>query len=152
MKDPDQGDWLFMSPQRIMHYGKLYMWRLRMLRTPWFSVYLHRIAQKDADEDLHDHPWTFASFVLWGRYIEAYKIFGDNPFFGKWEMTTSRIVRWFNFKRAEDAHTITFLASPWNTGVITLVFLGPKRRSWGFYTDKGWIPWRQYVQQKGYNP
>lgn len=142
MKDPDQGDWLFMSPQRIMHYGKLYMWRLRMLRTPWFSVYLHHIVKEDVDTDLHDHPWSFFSILLWGSYWEL---------FPSEERTKHRHVRWFNFKRAEDAHTITWLSTR-RTGVWTLVFLGPKRRSWGFYTSKGWIPWRQYVAEKGYNP
>ena len=108
--------------------GDLYLWRLSLITTPWFSVKLHRIFRPDRQRDLHDHPWTFLSIILFGSYTE------DTPGGVKRR-------RWWNWKRAEDSHSIkTVSRSP----VWTLVFCGPRRRVWGFHTPKGWVSWKDY--------
>ena len=33
-------------------------------------VYLHHIIRSDDFRALHDHPWKFTSFMLWGHYYE----------------------------------------------------------------------------------
>jgi hypothetical protein len=47
-----------------------YLIRYRLLKTPWFGIYLHHILRSDLDRCLHDHPFCFWSLVLWGRYTE----------------------------------------------------------------------------------
>ncbi len=36
----------------------------------WFGVFLHRMDGPDPGLDFHDHPWSFASLVLRGGYVE----------------------------------------------------------------------------------
>ena len=62
--------WKFFKVKKIYREdGKLYLWRLYILRTPWFGVMLHKIMDDDPD-CLHDHPWSFVSFILKGGYEE----------------------------------------------------------------------------------
>ena len=121
-----------------------YLDRLSLITTPWFSIKLHRIYRPDQQRDLHDHPWDFVSFPLWGSYIEdvPHKCGGRC-----WQClmgTDGRLIRWFNFKRAEDRHSIRWVS---RTPVWTLVFCGPRRRQWGFYTKQGWVSWDKYDVQ-----
>lgn len=126
--------WNFMRPFPIRRTdGTLYLWRLRVLETPWFGIKLHWIRGPDDDRALHDHPWAFASFVLWGSYGEIVP--------GK-TMTFFKRVRWFNFKRATDLHRIVEVS---RGGAWTLVFNGPYRRKWGFQTESGWTPWDVFL-------
>lgn len=55
----------------------------------------------------------------------------------------SLIMRTFmNWIRAtdKDVHRITDVLP--NT--ITLCFVGPKVREWGFHTENGWVHWKEY--------
>lgn len=123
--------------------GELYLRRYRVLQTPWFGIYLHKIAQPDHDRDLHDHPWPFVSVVLRGGYDETLRAVHD---YGNGPVDVGvRCVRgWlsFAFRRATDAHRITRLH---RTPTWTLVIVGRRRKSWGFYTDRGYVPWRTYL-------
>jgi hypothetical protein len=111
--------------------GVIYLQRLRVIGTPWFSIMLHRIRRPDPDPDRHDHPWNFWSLVLWGSYEE------DSG-------GVVKRVRWVNRHRAEDTHRITRVFGP----VVTLVITGRRRRNWGFWKDNVFVPWRQYMQQR----
>lgn len=104
-----------------------YLTRLFLLHTPWFSVMMHWL-KPDPQPDMHDHPVTFLSLILRGFYVEQIATGGLQK------------CRWWNFKRATDAHRIVWTAP--NT--LTLVITGPRRREWGFITPKGWVPWRMY--------
>lgn len=138
-KADEKKKWMFLSPRWI---GKGYLWRLRILVTPWFSIFLHRIHRPDNQRDLHDHPWAFASFVLWGWYKE---IIGDS-----WRQCEIRR-RWFNWKRATGRHSISEVS---RRPCWTLVFTGPRVRVWGFWilervTKYGpqvekWVPYKEY--------
>jgi hypothetical protein len=33
-------------------------------------IYLHHILRSDHDRSKHDHPWNFASLIVWGGYYE----------------------------------------------------------------------------------
>ncbi|MFP5276951.1 MAG: DNA methyltransferase [Acidobacteriota bacterium] len=46
-----------------------YLTRYTLFSTPWIHLCIHVFHRSDADE-LHDHPWPFASLILWGGYIE----------------------------------------------------------------------------------
>ena len=47
----------------------IYLIRWSLFTCRWFAIKLHRILLSD-DDCMHDHPWSFTSFVLWGGYIE----------------------------------------------------------------------------------
>jgi len=116
----------------------VYMERLSIIWTPWFSIKLHKIFRADRQEDLHDHPWSFFSIILHGSYVE------NTP-----DGLKKRTI--WNWKRATDRHSIREVS---RSPVWSLVFCGPKIRSWGFWVDDGmghleWIKWREYENLYG---
>jgi hypothetical protein len=95
---------------------------------------LHHIHQADGDRDVHNHPWKWSfSLILKGSYTEKRWLGGD-------EYKTRR-VRWFNFIRANDFHTIIEL----HGDVWTLFFAGPRTQDWGFQTKKGFVDHQTYL-------
>ncbi len=119
---------------------EVYLARLNVLSTPWFGIKLHWINRPDQDRDLHDHPWSFLSILLWGNYDEVTPAVFEKD--GRWfSAQKTRRIRWFNFKRAPAAHRISRVSRR----VVTLVINGPKTRDWGFYTADGWVRWDRYV-------
>lgn len=96
---------------------------------PWGTLRVHRILRADDDRDLlHDHPFDFTSMIVSGGYVEL-RADGSRLEYGVGDV---------NRCQAEDAHTIVSV----KPRTITLVSTGLKRRSWGFHTPDGWIPWR----------
>ena len=115
----------------------VYLTRWRFVESPWFSVMLHRMSRADGRPIHHDHPSTFIAFVLRGSYFEKYMM---RP--GNWaEIEYSRWIRWINFKPAEHSHYIAALG---RTPTWTLVFSGPRRRTWGY-----WRRWSDADYQLG---
>lgn len=127
--------WEFFSRFIIGTPGDEYLDRIRIIVTPWFQIMLHRIYRPDRQRDLHDHPWDFLSIILWGRYIET-TVAGD------------RRCRWWNWKRATDRHSIKWCS---RRPVWTLVFTGPRQRTWGFWVDGGttFVQWQDYEKLYG---
>lgn len=123
--------WAFFKQETIYEGGKPYIWRLRILETPWFGVFLHRILMSDKDRDLHDHPWSFITFLLMGSY---------NEYIPSGKRTASSPT--FICHRAEDLHRIELIE---NKPVTTLVIRGRKRRQWGFMTATGWVHNKDYT-------
>lgn len=95
------------------------------------NVYLHEINKSDDDRALHDHPWDNTSFLLHGRYVE------HTPH-GAFERRAGDVCQ----RRAADAHRLEVL--PGETA-ISLFITGPKIREWGFHCSKGWVHWRNFV-------
>lgn len=114
--------------------GRTYLERLRIVQTPWGGLYLHRIAAKDSDVP-HDHPWDFRSFILWGGYTEV--LCNDHKPVGT--VDRKRWRRW-QLRRAEVSHYIATV----QPHTYTLLLVGPRKRNWGFWTDHGWVPWREH--------
>lgn len=108
--------------------GSVYMTRWGV-RSPFCGIYLHRFERGDADPYVHDHPWSFVSFVLRGGYTEVVR---DNFTHELRERHVKRI----NVKRRDDAHYVVKLD---RTPTWTLVFVGRRRRTWGF-----WVPMNNY--------
>lgn len=144
--------------------GRIYLTRLTLFRCPLFQVMLHWIKQPDQDRGLHDHPWSFFSIILHGEYYETEAQVCS--FDGRFQRETrdgqfwlkdlrTRFVRLFNWKGLNKAHKITRIDP---RGVVTLVFTGPKRKSWGFYEEDfarrrigSWVPvkynhWLDYLE------
>lgn len=130
--------WAFLEGLDIGADDDPYLDRLRIIQTPLFGVYLHRIHRPDLERDGHDHPWWFARVILFGGYTE--RIWPD-----KRDPSRSwlrRGHRWsFGVMPRRAAHVITEI-----TGgpLWTLVLTGPRRSSWGFWPGGQFVPWREY--------
>lgn len=111
-----------------------YILRLHVIKTPWFAVCVHWLNSPDPEPFDHDHPVTFLSIILRGWYTEKRTRALDFH-----HVITHR---WFNFIRATpaDCHTITAVGP--NT--VTLCFMGPKVREWGYHGEHGWDYWKDY--------
>lgn len=125
--------------------GDDYITRWRIIDTPWFGIFLHKIHRPDACPIWHDHPWSFIGFVLRGGYVESVR----DP---KTTLISERHVRWFNRKRLIDAH---FIARLDRTPTTTLLFVGPTKRKWGYWRKIEhhwvWTPWDQDIQHTGHD-
>lgn len=131
---------IFLVKEIISKQGDLHFQRYRLLETPWFAIYIHRISKSDMDKDMHDHPWDFASFILQGSYLEACKYYPDFETVIKNVYTAGSMIT----HRAEDAHQLTLL-----TGVVwTLVFTSGHTGKWGYQTDNGWVDHKEYRKLK----
>lgn len=108
--------------------------RWRLIQTPLGGIYVHFIYREDLDPVPHDHPWRFASFILRGGYVEELHY---APGIGAPEKVWRHRWRLHRFP-LHWAHRITAVTP----GTITLMFVGRKVRSWGFYNGPDWIDYR----------
>lgn len=125
--------------------GGYYLRRLRVVETPWFGVYLHEMRGPDPGRDLHDHPWEFVSVILKGGYTELVPAqqpkdshAGLASFAKRWDTWKVGSV---HYMRATDQHTIEQLLG---VPTYTLVLRGRRKRTWGFHTKDGFVPWNEY--------
>lgn len=153
---PTSKDWAFLEWADIPSKktpGTVYLRRLRVVQTPWFSWLIHWINEPDFDRDPHDHPWTFWSLIVRGGYAErVYSRYAPNtrtPVLS----VRSRLANYSTrvWRRAslhkmatEDAHQITEVIP----GTITCVFTGRRVRQFCFWTPAGEVPWRRYLGVK----
>jgi hypothetical protein len=115
-----------------------YILRLHVLKTPWGAICLHWLNKPDAEPWLHDHPVSFLSIILTGSYAEVRATHGLDG----WRQTRVKLNRWFNFVRASEHDRHRIILCRKNT--LTLCFMGPKTRTWGFHMPTGWISWQEY--------
>ncbi|MBA1280251.1 hypothetical protein [Stutzerimonas stutzeri] len=97
-----------------------YLERYSLVRTKPLAVYLHHFVDHDQDTELHDHPWTAASLVLTGSYIERRLLPGLK--------TYERRIRFGNWIRPDCFHMITEA----QVGTWTLLIRFKKTKGWGF--------------------
>ena len=120
----------------------------------WFGVYLHRMDAPDPGVHLHNHPWQFASLILKGGYTEERtstknavqwakdaQHFERHPMLPQGTHIPRGVVmqrRWLSFKGFgyNECHRITHLNKEHSW---SLIFRGPKRYAWGFYTEDGYV-------------
>jgi len=108
-----------------------------------FNVFVHRFLKSDPD-DVHDHPWPYATLILKGGYYEWL------PQFNNLGQKIGEIAVWrgpgsFRICGAKSYHRIEIDA---NVETWTLFMPGPKQREWGFLTRKGWIQHEQYLSAR----
>lgn len=108
-----------------------------------FNVFLHKFLKGDPD-DVHDHPWPYATIILKGGYYEWIPVF--NTLGAKINETrhwrgpgSFRICPASSFHRIELAPGVTC----W-----TLFMPGPKRRNWGFWVEDGWVSHDRYLKER----
>ena len=135
----DEPVWRFMDRRDIADVSgatDVYLRRWYLITTPFGGLMLHNIRRPDADRALHDHPWSFASLILRGGYIEERRADSGRPRRLHYHAGNLNLVR------AESLHRIDSLSG----SVWTLVAHGPRRRVWGFSPQPGqWIDWRRHL-------
>ncbi|MGH7208112.1 MAG: hypothetical protein ACREIL_01875 [Nitrospiraceae bacterium] len=128
-------------------HEELYLRRLYLLRTPWFGVMLHWIKREDWDRyALHDHPWEFWRFIVWGGYTEQVAWpYVDNQD-GSPGLTDGADVTHKRFRLSKFPTGAFHCISSVKPGTVSFVINGKKNNSWGFFVPgTGKVPWRDYV-------
>ena len=130
-----------------------YITRLHLIKTPWFAMCLHWLNHPDPEPWLHDHPVSFLSLILRGWYIDKrflmsslcrYFLYTSPDDCGREYLYFERKNKWWNYISAETEHSIIQVGPK----TLTLCFMGPKVREWGYHTDKGWVYWKDYNREK----
>ena len=122
--------------------------RYHLIATRAFGIYVHHLHVSDEDRALHDHPWSFVTVLLSSGYFEwtpttaprrtsartDLRLVGYQVFCRSWYPRFSVL-----YRPAEWAHRLELVRPTW-----TLVFRWRVRRAWGFFSPRGWLPWRAY--------
>jgi len=108
-----------------------------------FNVFLHKFLKSDPD-DVHDHPWPYATVILKGGYWEWI------PQFNSAGEKCNEIAKWrgpghFRTCSANSYHRIELDPS---VECWTLFMPGPQTRDWGFLTRQGWVHHEQYLDAR----
>jgi len=108
-----------------------------------FNIFLHKFLKGDPD-DVHDHPWPYATLILAGGYYEWVLVFNT---LGK---KINEIKYWrgpghFRICSPNSYHRIEL-----KDGVTawTLFMPGPQKRDWGFLVNDQWIQNEKYIAQR----
>jgi hypothetical protein len=108
-----------------------------------FNVFVHKFLKSDPD-DVHDHPWPYATLILKGGYWEW------TPQFDSEGRKTGEIAKWCgpgSFRRAT-AHTFHRVELDPEVECWTLFMPGIKQRDWGFLVKNKWVQWEQYLANR----
>lgn len=108
-----------------------------------FNVFLHKFLKSDPD-DVHDHPWPYATLILRGGYYEWV------PQFDAQGRKTCEVRHWrgpghFRICSANSYHRIEL--DP-NVTAWTLFMPGPQKREWGFLVKDNWIHNNDYLNMR----
>jgi hypothetical protein len=109
-----------------------------------FNIFLHKFLKSDPD-DVHDHPWPYATLILKGGYWEWIPHF-DTVGRKIGEYQVWRGPGSFRINRATSYHRIELDSSV--ESCWTLFMPGPKQRDWGFLVRNKWVQWEQYLKQR----
>jgi hypothetical protein len=108
-----------------------------------FNIFLHKFLKGDPD-DVHDHPWPYATFILSGGYYEWV------PVFNTLGEKINEIQYWrgpghFRICSPNSYHRIEL-----KEGVVawTLFMPGPQKREWGFLVKNQWIHNDKYLEER----
>ena len=108
-----------------------------------FNIFLHKFLKGDPD-DVHDHPWPYATQILRGGYYEWV------PEFNSLGHKIGEIRHWrgpghFRVCSANSYHRVELEAG---VDCWTLFMPGPHRREWGFLVNDQWIQHEQYLKER----
>jgi hypothetical protein len=108
-----------------------------------FNIFLHKFLKSDPD-DVHDHPWPYATIILKGGYYEW------RPQFDNQGQKTGEIAKWcgpgsFRWAGANTFHRIEL--DP-DVECWTLFMPGAKQRDWGFLVKNKWVQWEEYLKTR----
>jgi hypothetical protein len=147
-----------------------YLVRYTIIGCRLFSIKLHHTLADDP-ADLHDHPWTFLSIILWGGYYEwtNHVRIGWDTMTQDFTCIEDRKKTWYGpgsilYRPASKPHSLE-LKKVWDRNVYnspdermfpnpkrynsvpcwSLVFTGPKFREWGFIQRGRWRSHKEAV-------
>ena len=108
-----------------------------------FNIFLHKFLKSDPD-DVHDHPWPYATIILKGGYYEW------TPTFNSLGEKIGEIRHWrgpghFRVCRATSYHRIELCKG---VDCWTMFMPGPQKREWGFLVNNNWVHNEQYLSEK----
>ena len=108
-----------------------------------FNIFVHKFLKGDPD-DVHDHPWPYATLILKGGYYEWTPEFDEN------NIKVGETRHWrgpghFRICPANSFHRIEL-----KPGVTawTMFMPGAKKRDWGFLVNNRWIQNEQYLRNR----
>lgn len=108
-----------------------------------FNIFLHKFLKSDPD-DLHDHPWPYATLILKGGYYEWIEKFNSDGV----KIGQERMWRGPGHFRICGAKTYHRIELKPDVDCWTLFMPGPQQREWGFQVDNKWIQWEEYISQR----
>jgi hypothetical protein len=145
---------LYRPPDLIIaplgHGEYLYRWYI-VPRNREANVYFHVQTASDPERPLHDHPWDNTSVLLAGAYeellekspvsaprgsLQGLEGRSPSPFRCSYLRTAGDVVH----RKAEWAHRLILPDS--TPYMMSLFVTGPKRRDWGFWTESGWVAYK----------
>lgn len=138
---------IVMDRQENEPYLERYYVFLRDRKRFPFNVFLHKFLKSDPD-DVHDHPWPYATLILKGGYYEWI------PTFSKSGVLVGETRHWRGPGHARICGATSFHRIELKEGVDcwTLFMPGPQKREWGFLVgDKKnpqWVHNEQYLTQQ----
>jgi len=100
-----------------------------------FNITLHKVLVSD-EPTLHDHPWSYATFIIKGGYYE------NTPKGRLW-----RGPGHFRYRSADDLHYLELAKDTEGNEIPcwSLFFMGKKATDWGFVKDGEWIHNKIYL-------
>jgi hypothetical protein len=102
-------------------------------RFEWLpSIRIHHILRGDKGRHRHNHPWDARTIILKGWYYED-RDDGDMLH-----------VRARGYTGALEAGSFHHIAAVSPGGVWTLFFHWKWQHTWGFDTEQGFVPWKEY--------
>jgi hypothetical protein len=146
--------------------GDPYLIRWTFFDVFGYSLKLHIILRSDDDRAPHDHPWDFLTLMLQGGYWEhtfsAVKGETNRTWVKPWTLRRCRAPHPHRLELVEEVpvarptdpklqnEIIDGFFSPnvrqMFRPAITLVFMWPSKREWGFYTPGRWVHWRDFLR------
>ena len=107
-----------------------------------FNITLHKILVSDLD-DLHDHPWNYATLILKGGYYEHTPEgkFWRGP--GHFRFCKASSLHRLELDKDEDGNELPC----WS-----LFYMGRKQQEWGFIKNGKWIHNEKYLAEKNKEP
>lgn len=110
-----------------------------IFQTPLGSIRLHHFLRPDDQRHLHDHPWWFLTFVIFGGYTDV-TLINNIRYEDKLKIGSIRL------RSAYHTHLVE-TDNSW-----TLVITGRLKRKWGFWTERGFKKVADYFTEFGYAP
>jgi hypothetical protein len=108
-----------------------------------FNIFLHKFLKGDPD-DVHDHPWPYATLILKGGYYEWIPQF--NPDGTK----SCEIRKWRGPGHFRTCHSKSYHRIELVDGITawTLFMPGPQNRDWGFLVNDQWVQHEEYFKSR----
>ena len=108
-----------------------------------FNVFIHKFLKSDPD-DVHDHPWPYATLILSGGYWEWIpKIDTLGHQWGEY-----RVWRGAGHFRICDAKSYHRIELDPNVTAWSLFMPGIQKREWGFLVNNKWIHNEHYLEER----